>query len=69
MIVRLILGGAAAAAAPETSTWALMLAGLAGLGLTGYRKAGRTVRRDPVEACGSRAHGRAHDDFERGVRT
>jgi PEP-CTERM motif len=35
MIVRLILGGTAAAAAPETSTWALMLAGFAGLGLAG----------------------------------
>jgi hypothetical protein len=30
----------AAAAAPEPSTWALMLTGLAGLGLAGYRKAG-----------------------------
>jgi len=29
----------AAAAAPEPSTWALMLAGFAGLGLAGYRKA------------------------------
>jgi hypothetical protein len=43
MIVRLILGGAAAAAASETSTWAVMLAGFAGLGLAGLAAGARIM--------------------------
>jgi hypothetical protein len=31
-------------AVPEVSTWAMMLAGFAGLGLVGHRRAGKTVR-------------------------
>jgi hypothetical protein len=36
-------GGLSLTAAPEPSTWAMMLLGFAGLGFAGYRKARKTA--------------------------
>jgi hypothetical protein len=41
------VGGAGTLAVPETSTWAMMLIGFAGLGLVGYRQ---TRRAKPLAA-------------------